>query len=245
MDSADLGRRYVRDGCLRVPGFLDAETLSSARRELERYMREIAPTLPTADRTLEADGETVRNLWRMEKHDPYFDRLARASGIVELVRELVHGEPVLMAVESFNKPARIGSGVPPHQDNAYFCQSPPDVLTIWIALDAVTEANGPVSYLKGSHREGTRVHRPSGVLGNSMGLVEMPRHEAGDVLRELLEPGDALIHHCETIHWSDPNPSERPRLGLLMVFRGAHTVSDPTLKQAYDAGRASVATSRS
>lgn len=240
----DLSRDYARDGCARVRGFLDAESLSAVRRELDRYMREIAPTLPEADRTLEADGATVRNLWRMERHDPFFDRLARAPEVVALVRGLVRGEPVLMAVESFNKPARVGSGVPPHQDNAYFCQTPPDVLTIWIALDAVTAENGPVYYLKGSHRDGTRAHRPSGVAGNSMGLAEPLPREEGDVFRGILDPGDAMIHHCETIHWSDPNPSPNPRVGLLMVFRGAHTAFDPHLKEAYDAGRAAAVPSR-
>src|SRR6185312_15180475 len=114
------------------------------------------------------------------------------------VRHLVHGEPVLLGVETFSKPARVGSGVPPHQDNAYFCQAPPDVLTIWIAMDAATEANGPVFYLKGSHRGGTLPHRPSGVAGNSMGLVTLPPHEKADVLCGTLEAGDALIHHCQT-----------------------------------------------
>jgi ectoine hydroxylase-related dioxygenase (phytanoyl-CoA dioxygenase family) len=241
MHLADLARCYERDGCARVRGFFDAEVLSTVRHELDRYVREIVPTLPAADRTLEADGETVRNLWRMDQHDPFFDRLARAPEVLALVRELVHGEPLLMAVETFQKPARVGSGVPPHQDNAYFCQGPPDVLTVWIAMDAVTEANGPVFYLRGSHREGTRAHRPSGVAGNSMGLAEMPSHEDGDVFRGTLEPGDALIHHCETIHWSARNDTDKPRRGLLMVFRGAHTAPDPKLKGAYDATRAAAA----
>lgn len=237
----DLVQRYERDGCVRVRGFFNAEALSDVRRELDRYEREVVPGLPESDRTLEADGKTVRNLWRMERHDPFFDRLARAPEVLELVRSLVHGEPLLMAVETFHKPARIGSGVPPHQDNAYFCQAPPDVLTIWIALGAVTEANGPVFYLMGSHRGGTRAHRPSGVAGNSMGLVNMPAHEDADVFRGTLEPGDALIHHCETIHWSARNQTDRPRCGLLMVFRGAHTAQDPKLKEAYDAARATPA----
>ncbi len=157
-----------------------------------------------------------------------------------MVRDLVHGEPRLMAVETFDKPARVGSGVPPHQDNAYFCQSPPDVLTIWIAMDAVTEANGPVFYLKRSHREGARAHRPSGVSGNSMGLAATPSYQDGDVVRGTLEPGDALIHHCETIHWSAANQTDKPRRGLLMVFRGEHTAFDPKLKEAYDQARAAV-----
>ena len=237
MPDDDLAARYERDGCVRVRGFFGADKLAEVRRELDRYVREVVPGLPAADRTLEADGATVRNLWRMERHDPYFDRLARDPGVLALVRGLVRGDPVPMAVETFDKPARVGSGVPPHQDNAYFCQTPPDMLTVWVAIDAVTGANGPVLYLKGSHRGGTRPHRPSGVAGNSMGLTEMPPHADGDVFRGTLDPGDALIHHCETIHWSERNETDAPRRGLLMVYRGAHTTSDPELKSAYNAAR--------
>jgi ectoine hydroxylase-related dioxygenase (phytanoyl-CoA dioxygenase family) len=235
--SEEVVKQYEADGCIRVRGFFDPQTLTTVRAELARYVREIAPNLPVGDRTLEADGKAVRNLWRMEQHDPFFYQLARREEILNLVRPLVRGEPVLMGVETFNKPARVGSGVPPHQDNAYFCQSPPDVLTIWIAMDAATDANGPIFYLKGSHRGGTLPHRPSGVAGNSMGLAAMPPHDESDVFRGTLEPGDALIHHCETIHWSARNQTDQPRCGLLMVYRGVHTAVNPGLKEAYDAAR--------
>src|SRR3954469_7622564 len=221
----DKAQAYVRDGCIRVRGFLSPDLLRDVRERLARYTREIVPGLPPGDRTFEADGTTVRNLWRMDQHDPFFDALARAEETLALVRELVHGEPVLMAVETFNKPARVGSGVPPHQDNAYFCQMPPDALTIWVSLDAATMENGPIYYLKGSHRLGVLPHRPSGVAGNSMGLAEMPPR-AGDKSEEFcgtLDAGDAMIHHSQTIHWSAPNKTDRPRCGLLLVYRGAHT----------------------
>ena len=89
-----------------------------------------------------------------------------------MIAPLVHGEPLLCAVETFNKPARVGSGVPYHQDNAYFCQTPPDMLTVLIAIDAVTEANGPVYFVKGSHQGGMLPTMPSGVRGNSIGMAE-------------------------------------------------------------------------
>jgi phytanoyl-CoA hydroxylase len=243
MKSSELIKQYEQDGCVRVRAFFDAQALADVRRQLDRYSREIAPGLPAGDRTFEADGTAVRNLWRMELHDPFFAELPKRTEILELVRELVQGEPVLLGVETFNKPARVGSGVPPHQDNAYFCQSPPDALTIWIAIDAATEANGPIFYLKGSHRDGVHPHRASGVAGNSMGLAKMPAHEDGDVFRGTLEPGDALIHHCQTIHWSAANKTDHPRCGLLMVFRGAHTQHAPKLKEAYEAARTAAAAS--
>lgn len=226
---------YDRDGCIRVRGFFDSADVAAIRQALDRYFREIAPRLPESDVTFEADGVSVRNLWRMEKHDSFFDDLAGRPAIHRLVSRLVRGHPVLLGVEIFNKPARVGSGVPPHQDNAYFCQTPPDALTIWVAIDAATEANGPIFYIRGS--QGSMLpHQPSGVKGNSMGLAV--GFDKSDPFVGTLEAGDALVHHCQTIHYSAPNKTDHPRCGLLMVFRGSHTEADPQLKAAYDAGRA-------
>ena len=232
---------YERDGVVHVPQFLTPASYQDVRVQLERYMREVVPTVGPGDRTLEADGRTVRNLWRMQEHDPFFKSLAERAEVRALIAPLVRGEPVLMAVETFNKPPRLGSGVPPHQDNAYFCQAPPDVLTVWVAIDAATAENGPICYLKGSHTSGVLPHRPSGVAGNSMGLSAMPQHHKSDEYCTSLEPGDALIHHCQTIHWSAPNKTDRPRCGLLLVYRGAHTTTDPKLQRDYDAARAAMA----
>lgn len=238
MNVEQLLKDYERDGVIRVKQFLSAEEVKTVRREIENYARDIAPKLEPSEVTFEADGKTARNLWRMEKHSKFFDEVWRKPSVINLVGQLVHGEPVLLGVETFSKPARIGSGVPPHQDNAYFCQAPPDVLTVWIAMDAATESNGPVFYARGSQKLGVLPHKPSGVKGNSMGLAEKFDH--ADPFIGLLEPGDALIHHCQTIHYSGPNRTDFPRCGFLMVFRGAHTQTDPTLKAAYDQGRALV-----
>jgi len=235
LDGGTILRDYERDGVALVRGFLSPDEVGAIRAELDRYIREDLPDKPFDARTLEADEKTVRNLWRLEQHNEFFREFAARSDLRALIAPLVKGEPVLAGVETFNKPARIGSGVPPHQDNAYFCQTPPDMLTVWIAIDAVTEANGPVTYVKGSHRLGPLPTRPSGVRGNSIGLAEMPEVGEGDLLVGLLAPGDATIHHCDTIHYSAPNTTEHPRLGFLLVYRGSHTTTDPELKAAYSA----------
>lgn len=231
-----LKQTYASDGVVRLGKLFDAAQMTSIREALERYTQRVAPTLPPDDVTFEADGQTVRNLWRMQQHDPYFGQLADDSQLLALVRELLHGEPVLMGVETFNKPAKVGSAVPPHQDNAYFCRTPPDVLTVWIAVDPVTLANGPVSYIRGSHNRGMLPHKASGLKGNSMGL-DAP-FDGSDPFVGILDAGDALIHHCQTIHFSSPNTTDHRRCGLLMVFRAQHAVTDPALKAQYALGGA-------
>jgi len=171
-DTQQLLQDYERDGVVRIRGLFTPGQVAVIRAELERYIRDDLATKPADARTLEADGKTVRNLWRLEQHHPALLPLVARPDIVTLAGRLVHGEPVLCAVETFNKPARIGSGVPYHQDNAYFCQAPPDMLTIWIAMDPVTLENGPVYYVRGSHKQGMLPTKPSGVKGNSIGMAE-------------------------------------------------------------------------
>jgi len=224
---------YENDGVVCVRQFLKPDEVAAVRAELDRYIRDDLASKPVNARTLEKDEKTVRNLWRLEEHNEFFRELGERADIKALIAPLVHGEPLLVGVETFNKPARVGSGVPHHQDNAYFCQTPPDMLTVWIAIDAVTEANGPVFFIKGSHNEGMQPTKPSGVRGNSIGMAELPQVPLAEQFCGLLAPGDATIHQCETIHHSAPNTTDFSRLGLLLVYRGSHTQTDPRLKEAY------------
>jgi ectoine hydroxylase-related dioxygenase (phytanoyl-CoA dioxygenase family) len=235
IDSDQILRDYERDGVVRIRGFLTLEEVAGVRAELERYIREDLASKPADAATREADGVTVRNLWRLEKHNPKLRAIAEREDIRAIIAPLVRGEPVLCAVETFNKPARVGSGVPYHQDNAYFCQEPPDMLTVWIAIDAVTEANGPVFFVKGSQELGVLPTKPSGVRGNSIGMAEPSTVPLSEQFCGLLAPGDATIHHCNTIHHSAPNTTEHSRLGFLFVFRGSHTETNAALKANYTA----------
>jgi len=229
--------QYNELGVTTVRALLAPADLAQIRANYQRYAQTIAPTLGQHEVTFEADGKTVRNLWRMEAHDPYFAQLAHQPRFTELAAALVKGQPILAGVETFNKPARVGSGVPPHQDNAYFCQAPPDMFTLWIALDPATLENGAVHYIKASHKQGVLPHKPSGVKGNSFQLAHDPTPSPKDVYVGLLNPGDALLHHCQAIHYSAPNHTDQPRLGLLFVYRAEHTQTDPDMKATYDKAR--------
>ena len=231
MSVPEFASEFHRDGVLRRRDFFSVEEVAEIRQAFERYDSN-RQALPANDCTLETDGQTVRNFWRMQDHDPFFLSLAERPVLRDLVTPLVRGKPHVMGVESFNKPAELGSPVPWHQDNAYFCQSPPDVLTVWIALDSATEENGAVEYLLGSHHE-LITHVPSGVRGNSFGIAG--DHPGGGDQRFLgtVDPGDVLIHHCQTIHGSRPNRSSQPRLSLVIVYRADHTQTDATLRAKY------------
>jgi len=128
---------YQSDGVVKITDFFSEKKVTEIHTELNRYIQNDLPSKPLDARTMEADGKTVRNLWRLEVYNAYFKELALQPEILSLMVKIIGEAPILVGVETFNKPALIGSGVPYHQDNAYFCQSPPDMLTLWVAIDKV------------------------------------------------------------------------------------------------------------
>ncbi|MCG8586169.1 MAG: phytanoyl-CoA dioxygenase family protein [Pirellulales bacterium] len=234
IDHERIHAAYQNDGVVRVRGFFSGAQVLAVREELKRYIRDDLAGKPYDARTYESDGRTVRNLWRLEQHNAFFNELAMGDDLTKLVAPLVGSSPILWGVETFNKPSRVGSGVPWHQDNAYFCLAPPNALTVWVALDAVTVENGPVQFIKGSHRIGAQPTRNSGVRGNSIGLATPPSFEANNLYCGVLDPGDITIHHCQTLHRSSPNRTDKSRLGLLFVYRGEQTNVDLQLRSIYE-----------
>ncbi|MBM3737222.1 MAG: phytanoyl-CoA dioxygenase family protein [Acidobacteria bacterium] len=226
---------YERDGFFTLPNLLDASLHAALDAELDRYIREVAPTLPPSDIVWEPeplpDGRRgIRNLWRLADYSPFFREFASAQPLMDLAAVLVNGDPVMVQVETFSKPAYVGTVVPFHQDNAYFNLTPPDCFSLWIALDASTLSNGCVRFVPGSHlREFP--HGASGVKGNSMMAVETD--EALEEVPAILDPGSASVHHCMTMHRSDPNRSPAPRRALVIVYQAAHCRVDEAARARY------------
>jgi phytanoyl-CoA hydroxylase len=213
---------YDQQGFAVVRRFLDDVELGEVRDNLARYVREIVPALADSEAFYQdrARPETLKQLNRMGR-DPFFHALTQHPKWTAIAQALV-GEPVRAdQPEWFNKPPATNHVTPPHQDNYYFCLSPANVVTIWVALDDVDAENGCLRYVAGSHLAGFRKHSKSKVLGFSQGIDDYS-HE--DFVREVAVPlraGDAVAHHGMTIHRADANlSSQRHRRSLAIVFKG-------------------------
>jgi phytanoyl-CoA hydroxylase len=220
---------FKRHGVACMRGFLNSNELSSLERELYRYIAEIVPSLN--------DGSIVWTRGEIPEFrvlenfaaDPYFDLYGRSEKWMDLAAELL-GKPVAPAVPDefspfgwqalFSVPPGIGLASPPHQDNYFYDFVPAHTLVLWLALDSIDQRSGGLRYVRGSHLQGVRPHRP--------GDAAFPRVLADfgpdDIEREVsfdLEPGDVVAHHGLTIHRSVENRMLRRRWGYSMFFRGA------------------------
>jgi phytanoyl-CoA hydroxylase len=230
--------RYDRDGFVVVRQLLAPAEFDDLQRNLDRYIRDVVPTLPDSDAFYidKSRPETLKQLQHMGC-DPYFAAYARQPTWNALAAALV-GEPVeAQPSEWFNKPPASESPTPPHQDNYYFNLVPPNVVTIWMALDPVDEENGCLRYVRGSHRRGVRPHGGSNILGFSQGVTDYGPEDEAQAVPAPLQPGDVVAHHGNTIHRADANKSRtRNRRSFAMVFRGVSCRRDEESYARYLAG---------
>jgi phytanoyl-CoA hydroxylase len=227
--------RYDRDGFVVVRQWLSPAAFAELRGHIDRYIRDVVPGLPDADAFYDDRGrpETLKQMQRMEQ-DPFFAAY-RHHPTWNAMAEALLGEPAHAdGVEWFNKPIGTHHVTPPHQDNFYFSLRPPQVLTVWLALDPVDEENGCLRYVRGSHLKGVRPHRRTATLGFSQEVADYGDADRGDEVAVPMQPGDVVIHHGNTIHRADANRSTTcHRRSFAMVFKGVSCRRDEAAYARY------------
>ena len=230
-------KQFDQHGFVVVRNLLGDADFATLRENLDRYVREVVPTLADADAFYQdrARPETLKQLQRMGC-DPFFLDYSLHPKWTELAQTLV-GEPVTAdQPEWFNKPPGTNHVTPPHQDNYYFCLAPSNVVTIWLAMDSVDAENGCLRYVDGSHLQGFRKHAKSKILGFSQGITDYTPDDFTGEVAVPLQPGDAVAHHGMTIHRADANLSmTRHRRSFAMVFKGESCQRDEAAFSRYQA----------
>lgn len=241
MNFTALKQSFDTDGFVVIRNFLPADELLRLKDNLDRYIRDVVPTLPDSDAFYEERSrpDTLKQLHRIER-DAFFAEYLHHSLWNETAAALL-GEPVQVpsGAEWFNKPPATQHATPPHQDNFYFCLRPPQVLTMWLALDEVDEQNGCLRYVPGSHLRGVRPHTRTTTLGFSQGISDYDDTDRALEVPIPAQPGDVLIHHGNTIHRADANQStSRHRRSFGMVFKAQSCVRDEeAFRKYYDASQ--------
>ena len=227
LDLDALREGYDRDGFVIVRGLYPAEELRGLQAQLDRYVREVVPTLPKDQAFFDdyAKRETLRKMQSLHKHDPWFDAFLRTGPHLALLEHLLRDQVSPQAIEWFDKLPYDTQATPAHQDGFYWCRKPNVACGLWIALDPVDRENGCLWYARGSHRQGIRPHAGSGVLGFSQGLQKFDPKSVEAVPIELA-PGEAVVHSSATIHWTDVNRTPRHRRAVALFCFGASTVRD-------------------
>ncbi len=239
--SSDAGsqayRQFASDGHLHLRGFLGPAEIREVACELERYIACILPSVPSTQAFYESKDRSasLKQAASLQQHDPYFAQLVNDRRFTGLAAALL-GEPVRTdQIILFAKPPGSQAITPPHQDAIFFFLDNHQSVNMWLALDEVDAGNGGVAYVSGSHRQGLRQHRASGVFGFSQGLVDYTREDRARERLHCLAPGDLVAHHGLTVHRAGPNPSPRQRRGLSLTYFAKSSRRDDARAASYRA----------
>jgi hypothetical protein len=124
-----------------------------------------------------------------------------------------------------NKPAGQGTVLPWHQDggDAWKLDRDP-LLTIWIALDPATAANGCPEVIPQSHLLGLVTRE-----GSTLSEENAARYAPPEQARPLeVEAGHAVVLHNWLIHRSGVNPSPIPRRAVTCCYMDGRTIGTLT-----------------
>ena len=211
---ATLGRQFAQKGWEVVEGVFEREECDQIAELALKYIDH---------QPLNEEGvPEPRKVKAAYPCDAAFRRFVHDNRLVSLVGRLLGGrEPLLMKDQIFMKAPRHGSAKPYHQDNAYFkCEPNDQIVTAWISLDDVDEANGCLRYIDGSHKDGLLSHQPL----DDQTYNKTPNANQIDQRRQssaCVGKGGVVFHHSQTLHMSGRNESDGWRRGF-----ATHWVTD-------------------
>lgn len=200
-------RRYRELGYLAPIPVLTTAEAGELRRRLEAF---------------EAGGGPMQGAIRHKPHllFTWLNELIRHPRILDAVEDIVGPDILCWGSSFFIKEARNSAYVSWHQDSTYWGLEPPDIVTAWVAFSDSDAANGAMRVIPRSHTHEQAPHRdtfaPDNLLSRGQEImVDVDEREAAMLE---LAAGEMSLHHVRLIHGSDPNPSDRRRIGFAIRY---------------------------
>lgn len=216
---------YQRDGAVVLRDILQPAWLERMRDAVDRGL-----TRPgKISEEYAKDGGRYLGDMFMWLRDADFRALALESPLPEIARQVMASASVTFFYDQLLvKEPMTPTQTPWHQDLPYWPLRGEQILSLWIGCDPVPAEAGAMRYVKGSHRAGV-MYAPRAFDAASgfddvyakSGLPPFPDMDAMLKDAELLvcevEPGDIIVHHPLTFHWSPGNLSRHLRRRALAL----------------------------
>ncbi len=199
---------YRRDGYYAPVRVMPAAQAHSVRLALEAHEAKL--------------GQPLQGNLRHKVHllFTWADALVHHPAVLDAVEDAIGPDILCWTTNFFIKEAHSPGFVSWHQDSTYWGLDPDEVITAWVALTEVTEENGYMQVIPGSHKIDQLPHvdtfHKDNLLSRGQEIaVEVDRSRAVGLA---LHPGEASLHHIKLVHGSDANRSNHRRIGLAMRY---------------------------
>lgn len=216
--------RFNADGYLPIGKLLDDNLVDVLRDEYDRLFGEARETgnfrnlaIDNTDSVDEKNdaGTQMLQIMQMCERSLVFRQLLYDERILDIVQDLLGPNLQLFHDQALYKPARQGDAVFWHQDNAYWQCVPANLVSCWLTLDDVDRENGAMHVIPGSHL--SAIDHEMSQQTNAL-LDSGDRVDASQAVVIDLPAGGVMFHHCQTLHFTPPNRTDRQRRAFAIHF---------------------------
>jgi ectoine hydroxylase len=235
-------RQYREDGYLFLPGCFSAAEVAEMNGELPAIFAEDTPA-----RVLEKGTGQVRSVYGSHSSNELFGRLVRDPRILEPARAILESDVYVHQFKINAKLAFVGEVWEWHQDYIFWQKEDgmptSRVINVTVFLDDVTEFNGPLLFIPGSHKAG--VMDPGKRKGDASDGPAWAADVAADLsytltkemiaewveARGIVAPkgpaGSVLLFDANVAHGSGPNMSPIDRKLMLVTYNSVLNIPEP------------------
>jgi len=214
--SGDQKQFFDENGYLILEGFFPAAQIAQARARLDDFWANRGPSCPLViDRLDDGERTYFREVANATRQIPYklndvhledevFRDLAADARLTAVVAELLLHTPLVINTLLFER----SSQQPAHFDTFFMpSRTPNKMCASWIAIDPVTETNGPLFYYPKSH-----LIEPFRFSSGDVAAIDVEMAAAGAHIERIIgeygleemrffpRPGDVLIWHAQLLH---------------------------------------------
>jgi non-heme Fe2+,alpha-ketoglutarate-dependent halogenase len=163
---------------------------------------------------------SVKRLDRLHLFFAWARRLVNHEAVLDSVEDILGGDILVYGTLVLYKPPQDSSYASWHQDSVYSGLHLSPSTSAWIALTPSHPANGCMRAIAGSHKLGSLDHvnvNDPNLLNRRGERIEMSVDES-QAVDIALRPGEMSLHHSNIVHGSNPNTSDKPRIGFIARF---------------------------
>ena len=218
---------YNTNGYIVVEDVISAQDIADLRKITDEFVDKSCEVTEHTDVFDLEPGHTseapqLRRLKNPVALHPIYDRMLRHDSILDSVAQLI-GPNVRYDTSKLNmKSAGFGSPVEWHQDFAFATPvTNDDMLSVGVAIDDMTQDNGCLLFIPGSHKGPIYDHFENDVFVGGIADTEFQPENAVPIE---VKAGGITIHHTCTLHASAPNRSGQSRRLLLLQYSAADTL---------------------
>ncbi len=237
MLTADQLKTFNEQGYVTIPDLFSTEEVDAMTAEVGRLKE-----LDHPQRLLETDNDLVRAIYAVEDRSEVLQLLTRDPRLVEATRAMLRDDVYIHQTQVSPKMAFRSAAWEWHQDFLYWSRDDAmptsNVLSVGIFLDDVTEFNGPMFVVKGSHRlDLDQVTSWNGEGWEKTARVGDKYQLSPETLSKVIDKsnltsvkgtrGTAVFFHGGLLHCSSPNLSPWHRTVLFVRYNAMGNALGP------------------